>query len=319
MRLAAPPPLLRLARARGGSATATASAARGWAGAGQENRYSRRVALLKRVLPAIGLALLLLITLWPRLSPLWDRIRLSFPAIDLRDARELRMLNPRYLGTDRLDRPFVVTAAVGRQVPNRQDLMSLEGPRADMKTHGGADVVVTSATGIYQSQGQLLDLFGEVTLVHQNGTRFVTEAARLDIAHNAAQGDDTIEGHGPSGDVKAQGFRIFDKGDTILFTGRSDMLLRGAKLVSGTSQPAALPLGVAATAARVETEGKPLLKSAAPRSATPQAATAKPGPVARKSASSAEPGRPAPKTVPTTIVPAKTAPAKSPGQVKTSQ
>jgi lipopolysaccharide export system protein LptC len=298
MRLAARPPLLRIPRTRTGSAAVAALQTAGWTGAGQDDRYSRRVVLLKRVLPVIGLALLLLITLWPRFAPLWERMRLGFPAIDLRDARELRMLNPRYLGTDRLDRPFVITAASGRQVPNRQDLMSLETPRADMKTHGGADVVVTSATGIYQSQGQLMDLFGEVTLLHQNGTRFVTDAARLDIAHNAAQGDDPIEGHGPSGDVKAQGFRIFDKGDTILFTGRSDMLLRGAKLVPGASQPAALPPAIAATAVRVETEGKPLLKAAAPRSTAPQAATAKPAPVGRKPASNAEAHGPTAKKVP---------------------
>src|ERR1041384_5883901 len=100
MKLAARPPLLRLARARGGSAAATAWTARGWAGAGQENRYSRRVALLKRILPAIGLALLLLITLWPRLSPLWDRIRLGFPAIYPRGAGGVREVNPRARGPE---------------------------------------------------------------------------------------------------------------------------------------------------------------------------------------------------------------------------
>jgi lipopolysaccharide export system protein LptC len=236
------------------------------------------VALLRRVLPAIGLTLLLLITIWPRLAPLWERMRLGFPAIDLRDARELRMLNPRYLGTDRLDRPFVVTAAVAHQVPDRQDLMSLEAPRADMKTHGGADIVVTAATGMYQSPAQLLDAFGDVTLVHQNGTRFITQAARLDIAHNAAQGDDPIEGHGPSGNVKAQGFRIFDKGDTVLFTGRSDMLLRSAKLVAGGGEPPALPPDVVTTAARAEAQGKPMLAAA-----TPLRAQAKPATSARKS------------------------------------
>jgi lipopolysaccharide export system protein LptC len=151
-----------------------------------------------------------------------------------------------------------------------------------MKTHGGADVVVTAATGMYQSPAQLIDAFGEVTLVHQNGTRFVTETARLDIAHNAAQGDDPVEGHGPSGDVKAQGFRIFDKGDTILFTGRSDMLLTGAKLVAGTSQPPALPAGVATTAALVEAQGKPLLAAAAPHAVQgkPAASAHKPAPAA---------------------------------------
>ena len=80
-------------------------------------------------------------------------------SIDLREAKELRMVNPRYAGVDRTGRPFVVTAASGRQVPDRQDLMSLRSPRADVKSQGGADIVLTAATGVYQSQGQLLDLF----------------------------------------------------------------------------------------------------------------------------------------------------------------
>ena len=39
------------------------------------------------------------------------------------------MVNPRYAGIDRLNRPYVVTAAVGRQMPDRNDLMSLEQPQ----------------------------------------------------------------------------------------------------------------------------------------------------------------------------------------------
>ncbi|HVC56620.1 MAG TPA: LPS export ABC transporter periplasmic protein LptC [Stellaceae bacterium] len=234
--------------------------------------HSRRVALLKRLLPAIGVALLLLVALWPRLAPLWERMRLAFPAIDLRDARELRMINPRYAGIDREGRPFVVTAAVGRQVPDRRDLMSLKAPRADMKTHAGATVVVTAATGIYQSQSQLLDLFGGVTVVHQNGTRFVTDTARVDAAHNTAQGTDPIAGHGPSGDVEAQGFRILDRGDTILFTGRSHLLLRSASAGAHAGAPAALPAPIAATAARVADEARPMLAAARAASSGPAAA-----------------------------------------------
>src|SRR5947209_5124004 len=133
-------------------ATAGAWLSVGLPPAALEDPHSRRVALLKRVLPAIGLALLLLIAMWPRLAPIWERMRFAFPAIDLREARELRMVNPRYAGTDRLGRPYVVTAAVGHQVPDRQDLMSLERARAEMKSHSGADIVVTGDTGIYQSQ-----------------------------------------------------------------------------------------------------------------------------------------------------------------------
>ena len=94
----------------------------------------------------------------------------------LREAHELRMLNPRYAGVDRENRPYVVTSAIGRQASDRDDLMSLERPRAEMTMHNGALVVVTAATAMYQSQAQLLDLFGDVNLVHENGTRFVTNS-----------------------------------------------------------------------------------------------------------------------------------------------
>src|SRR5439155_2044081 len=129
-----------------------------------DDRYSRRVALLRRLLPVIGVALLALVAIWPRLVPLLESVRFGFPVIDLREAHELRMLNPRYAGVDRENRPYVVTSAIGRQASNRDDLMSLERPRAEMTMHNGAIVVVTAATAMYQSQAQLLDLFGDVNL-----------------------------------------------------------------------------------------------------------------------------------------------------------
>jgi hypothetical protein len=245
-----------------------------WPGAAAGNRHSRRVALLKRVLPAIGVALLLLIAMWPRLAPLWDRMRLAFPAIDLREARQLRMMNPNYSGVDRLGRPFVVTAAVGRQVPDRQDLMSMEGPRAEMQIHRDLNIVVTAATGIYQSPVQLLDLFGQVTLVHQNGTRFVTDTARVDVANGAAEGSDPVAGQGPSGTVNAAGFKILGQGDRIIFTGKSDMLLKGAAPGAAKRAPPGLPAPVATLATRVEAEAKPALAAATPVAKRPATAPA---------------------------------------------
>src|SRR5271169_4386582 len=74
------------------------------------DRYSRRVALLRRLLPVVGVALLALVAIWPRLVPLLESVRFGFPVIDLREAHELRMLNPRYAGVDRENRPYVVTS-----------------------------------------------------------------------------------------------------------------------------------------------------------------------------------------------------------------
>jgi lipopolysaccharide export system protein LptC len=217
------------------------------------DRHSRRVALLKRLLPVIGVMLVVLVAVWPRLGPLVESVRLGLATIDLREARELRMLNPRYAGIDRFNRPYVVTSAIGRQVPNRDDLMSLELPRAEMTMHGGAVVVITAATAIYQSQAQFLDLFDDVTMLHENGTRFVTKRAHVDVSASTAAGDDPVSGQGPSGDIAGEGFRVLDKGDTIIFTGKSNLLLKGTRPRATTAAgPPVLPPDVEAAAAQIE-------------------------------------------------------------------
>ena len=240
------------------------------------NRHSRRVALLKLALPAIGGSMLLLIVVWPRVAPLFDRFR--FAAIDLREARELRMINPRYVGTDRDGRPFVVTAAVGRQVPQRDDVMSLDQPVANLQSHSGAKIVVTADTGVYQTQTQFLDMFGKVAVHHENGSTFVTSSARLDAANNAAEGHAPVEGHGPQGDITAQGFQIVDNGDIVIFTGQSNLTLKSAK-------PAAPPEGAAATPAPAVGVPAPVAQAAAqieakvePKPARPVRPRAKPAP-----------------------------------------
>jgi LPS export ABC transporter protein LptC len=163
------------------------------------------------------------------------------------------MLNPRYAGVDRENRPYVVTSAIGRQASNRDELMSLERPRAEMTMHNGALVVVTAATAMYQAQAQLLDLFGDVNLVHENGTRFVTNTAHVDVAADSAMGNDPVTGHGPSGDITAQGFRVVDRGNTIVFTGKSNLLLKGTKPSAHPAiSPPTLPAEIAETAAVLE-------------------------------------------------------------------
>jgi hypothetical protein len=130
--------------------------------------------------------------------------------------------------------------------------MALERPKAVITVHGGASVVLTSATGIYQSQAQFLDLFGNVNLVHENGTRFVTQRAHLNLSDNTAEGHDPVEGHGPSGDITGEGFRTLSKGETITFTGKSHLLFKGAKPSSTPAQPPVLPTVIEKKAARIE-------------------------------------------------------------------
>jgi lipopolysaccharide export system protein LptC len=197
---------------------------------GSIHRYSRFVAWMKLALPTAAVALVLLIVVWPRIQTAVEKIN-KLPRIDFNQARDLRMVNLHYSGVDKHNRPFTVTAEAARQRPEVDDLVELEGPKADMTTEGDSWFALNSYTGLYRPQSQLLDLFGNVDVFQDKGNEFVTDSAHIDMAKGTAEGSDPIEGHGPFGTIKAEGFRIENQGDVIIFTGKTELLLEqhGAK------------------------------------------------------------------------------------------
>lgn len=187
--------------------------------------YSRFVQLSKWLLPATALCLLLLVVVWPHIEGLFDTMRIAMPRLDLRDARDLQMTDARYHGIDKQNRPFVITADVARQTPQTADLVSLDMPKADLTTQTGGWIKLTADSGIYQPNSQLLDLFGDVSLTQDKGDEFHSASARLDMGAGSAEGTEPIEGRGLFGSVKAEGFRIVDRGETIVFTGHAHLVL----------------------------------------------------------------------------------------------
>lgn len=187
--------------------------------------YSRFVGLAKRILPGMAVILLGLVAIWPRLQSEIERVHFALPRLDPREAQDLRMVNARYTGIDRQNRPFVVTAEVARQTPNVDDLVALEGPKGDLTSSSGW-FELNAYTGLYQPNAQLLDLFGNVQLFQDKGNEFHTDSAHIDMNNGSAAGDDPVDGQGPFGYVTGQGFRIRDHGDVIVFTGHAHLMLR---------------------------------------------------------------------------------------------
>lgn len=190
-----------------------------------QDSYSRFVSTAKRLLPLIALGLLILVAVWPRLDIRFDRFALV-PKMDPRLAHDLRMLNARYTGVDRENRPYTFTADAAEQLSNDiNDLIGLEGPKADVTTANGGWFEASSYTGTYQPQSKTLDMFGNVALFADRGDEFHTDSARIHLADSSAEGDEHVTGQGPFGHVDAGGFRVIDRGATIIFTGHTDLYL----------------------------------------------------------------------------------------------
>src|SRR6185312_1175738 len=192
---------------------------------GDTRSHSRFVQRSKWVLPTLAVCLLLLVATWPQLKSAVDHLHFTVPRIDLSDARNLRMVQPRYTGIDRQNRPYVLTASSATQASGTDDIVSLTAPKADMTTNSGNWVEITSCTGTYQPQPQLLDLYGDVELYQDRGNEFHTDSASIDIANGTAKSDQPVTGQGPFGHVTAEGFTMLDRGAIIQFTGKTSLTL----------------------------------------------------------------------------------------------
>ncbi len=185
------------------------------------NSYSIFVGFMKVLLPALAVALILLVVIWPQLGRDDGRFRIRVSDISLEQADSLSMLNARFEGVDGHDQPFVLTADEATQTADDDNLVHLELPKGDMTLEDGTWLAMTAREGRYRRNIQVLELSGDVTLFHDQGFEMRTEAARIDLEAGTAGGSEPVEGQGPFGNLVSEGFRVFDRGERIVFTGRS--------------------------------------------------------------------------------------------------
>ncbi len=150
---------------------------------------------------------------------------MGFSTISLKLSEDTSMLNPRYVGADENGQPFTLTADLAKSQSPESAIVALEMPKADMMLDGGAWMVLTAETGAYHRTTQVLDLSGAVSLFHDSGLEFQTAKARIDLAGGTAAGSDPVQGQGPFGDLRAEGFRLLRKDKIIHFTGKARLVL----------------------------------------------------------------------------------------------
>ncbi len=182
---------------------------------------SRIVSTMKYLLPGIAFALLVLVALWPRLLPDEDRFRIDLEAVGPAGGAKPQVLNPRLQGIDSAARPFQVTADFGARgdVEGGGEIYDLTNPKADIVLADGSWVALTANDGRFEAKTNTLHLTGDVNLFHDQGYEFTTTAAQVDLVTSTASGDQPVDGQGPFGVLNAEGFRVFDSGDRVLFLG----------------------------------------------------------------------------------------------------
>jgi len=193
---------------------------------------------LKIVLPLIAVGCVTYIVIWSRHVPIVSPI--DVVAEVGQKTSDMILKQVKYDGVDAQNRPFSITAesavqpqsqtqgtqaAPASNAPTSDNVINLKKPYADMTMVDGAWVAVTADDGIYRRDAGTVDLSGNVTLFHDTGLQFETDAATVDLKNDTASGNQPIEGQNPQGQLAAQGFEVRDDGQTVIFTGRAYLKL----------------------------------------------------------------------------------------------
>lgn len=222
----------------------------------KRKRNNGLILALKIVLPLIAVGCVAYIVIWSRDAPIVHPIDVVADAKQ-QSATDVTVKQVKYDGVDANNRPFSITAESASQPQAEQpapaspktdedgypvkqtaaapaqssgdgkadSVINLKQLVADMTLTNGAWVAVTADDGVYHRDAGTVDLSGNVTLFHDTGLQFETDAATVDLKNDTARGDQPVEGQNADGQLAAQGFEVRDDGQTVVFTGRAYMKL----------------------------------------------------------------------------------------------
>jgi lipopolysaccharide export system protein LptC len=226
------------------------------------------ITALKIVLPLIAVSCVGYIVYWSREAPrvTVTEVNEMTKGSKPQSTSDVKVQKVQYNGVDANNRPYSITADSASQpqkvepapspaadrdladdaaapaqpqpaatADDGETIVNLRKPYADMTLSDGAWVALQADNGVFHRDAGTVDLSGNVTLFHDTGLSFETDAATVDLKNDFARGDQPVEGQNADGQLAAQGFEVRDGGKTILFTGRSYLKLFPKKTEGGGS------------------------------------------------------------------------------------
>jgi lipopolysaccharide export system protein LptC len=183
-------------------------------------RHSRRVRILRVVIPAIALVVCAAVVLMTWFNPL--KILLHLPK-DIGkmvvSGTKITMESPRLAGFTRDSRSYELTASAASQDIMQPDVVELKNIHAVVEMQDKGLMDMTAANGTYNSKVETLDIPSKVLLVASSGFECRLTDAKVDIRKGNIMSDKPVDVKLSNGTISANGIEVIDSGQLIRFTG----------------------------------------------------------------------------------------------------
>ena len=154
-------------------------------------------------------------------DPILDAVRLS------RDG--LSMDNPRVSGVDSKGRPFEIQAQRATQSIANPKIMSFDQLHARFKLSERESAVVTSRSGVYDSERETVKLAGDIRVRSDGGYQADLRTAEIDTKRGSLVSQEPAVVRSDSAVIQGRTLSITDHGDRVVFEGNVRMTLNQAQ------------------------------------------------------------------------------------------
>ncbi|WP_339913522.1 LPS export ABC transporter periplasmic protein LptC [uncultured Brevundimonas sp.] len=193
------------------------------AAAGERWRvHSRRVHLLRRILPILILVLAGGTVTWMVFRSVMSNVERKAG-----QNQEIRLDNPMFHGQDAQGRSFVI-GAQGAVRDTDTGQFRLIGPVLRLNLGGRKVTEMTADGGLYNEAARTVTI-GPNVKISDGGSGFVltTPEAVVDTATGIVTGSKGVDGQGPLGTISASSYAIYDQGERVVFSGSGENKVHG--------------------------------------------------------------------------------------------
>lgn len=131
---------------------------------------------------------------------------------------------PTFMGVDKKKQPFKVMADKATRFKSTPDIFNLDKPTGEI-TSGKEKFFLSGDEGIFNKQIQQLNVRGNVKFNDEKNMIFKTTEMYFDFKKEILSGNEKVRGEKNNSFIISEGFRIFNNGEKIFFTGKSKLTL----------------------------------------------------------------------------------------------
>ena len=188
-------------------------------------RYSYFIKSVKYLLISISFVILFLLVFKSISFKEKTTNLVSFESQEFSAAKQI-LSNPLFIGIDKKKQPFKISAKKATRLNTDQNVFNLDEPKGEIETES-EKFFMKGKFGVFNNQDQILKIKGDVKFRDDNSLNFSTSEAKFDFREEILSGNNKIIGKKDNSTIISEGFKMINKENKIIFTGKSKLILSG--------------------------------------------------------------------------------------------